>query len=148
MTSTRESIGMALAMAETIDQDRTTEPDQQVTTTTDEEIVDIAQEWKDAGRELVFVTAGKAGVGKSTLINNFLGLKGEKAAKAKRSAGSVTTEVKCHKEEVHGITVRIVDTPGLESADLSRMQEQEALAALSIQTGGNADILHVFGWQI
>ena len=117
------------------------DPDQPVTATADEEILDLVQKWDDANRRLVLVTAGKPGVGKSTLINNLLGLKGEKAAKAKRSAKSVTKTVDYYEREIHGITVRIIDTPGLEARDLTREQEQEALAKLSEFTNGKPDLL-------
>ena len=50
-------------------------------------------------RRLVLVTAGRAGVGKSTVLNNLLGLKGKKGAEAKSSARSVTKYVKCYEEE-------------------------------------------------
>ena len=116
------------------------DPDQPRTATADEEIVDLVQEWKDERRRVVLVTAGRAGVGKSTLINNFLlGLKREKAAEAKRSARSVTKNVHYYEEEVHGITLCIINTPGLESRDLTR--EQEALTTLSELTNNKPDLL-------
>ena len=61
-------------------------PDQPLIATADEDIVDLVQKWGDEKRRLVLVTAGRTGVGKSTLINNLLGLKGRKAAVAKSSA--------------------------------------------------------------
>ena len=77
-----------------------------------------------------------------TLINNFiLGLKREKAAEAKRSARSVTKNVHYYEEEVHGITLCIINTPGLESKDLTREQEQEALTTLSELTNNKPDLL-------
>ena len=82
---------------------------------------------ENAKRRLVLVTAGKVGAGKSTLINNLLVLKGEKAAEAKLSARSVTKSVDYYEKEIAGITVRIIDTPGFESIDLTNKQEQEAL---------------------
>ena len=89
----------------------------------------------------VLVTAGKAGVGKSTLINNLLGLKGEKAAKAKPGAEIVTRSVDYYEEVVHGITVRIIDTPSLEAMDLSSEQNQEALETLSDLTDRKVDLM-------
>ena len=117
------------------------DPDQPVTATADEEIVDLVQKWGNEKRRVVLVTAGRAGVGKSTLINNLLGLKGEEAAKAKRSARSVTKNVDYYEEEVHGITVRIIDTPGLEAQDLNRKEEQEQLATLSLLADEKVDLL-------
>ena len=89
----------------------------------------------------MLVTAGIPGAGKSTLINNLLGLKGKKAAKAKFSRKSVTKHVDYYEGEVHGITVRIIDTPGLEAKDLSSKEEKEELATLSVLTDGKADLL-------
>ena len=111
--------------------------DQPVTTTADEDLIKkLVRE-----RPLVLVTAGKSGAGKSTLINNLLGLKGKKAAESKADPKSVTKTVDYYEEEVRGITVRIIDTPGLEAKDLSSKDEQEALATLSVLTNGKADIL-------
>ena len=115
--------------------------EESATATADEELVDLVQKWDVEKRRLVLVTAGKAGVGKSTVINNLLGLKGEKAAKAKRSARSVTTNVDYYEEVVHGITVRIIDTPGLEAQDLNSKEEQEQLATLSFLADEKADLL-------
>ena len=93
---------------------------------------------KDENRCLVLVIAGRAGVGKSTVLNNLLGLKGENAAAAKSSARSVTKDVKCYEEEKYGVPVRIIDTPGLESKDLTSEEEQEALSRMSDE---NPDLL-------
>ena len=115
------------------------EPDQPLTATADEEIVDRVQRGEEGC--LVLVTAGGARVGKSTLINNLLGLKGDNAAKAKRSARSVTKTVDFYEKKIHGITVRIIDTPGLEAIDLNSKKEQEQLATLSILADEKADLL-------
>ena len=110
--------------------------DQPATTTADEDFIKkLVRE-----RPLVLVTAGKPGAGKSTLINNLLGLKGKKAAESKADPESVTKAVDYYEEEVRGITVRIIDTPGLEAKDLSR-EAQEALEDLSALTDGKADIM-------
>ena len=111
--------------------------DQPVTATADEEFIKkLVRE-----RALVLVTAGKPGAGKSTLINNLLGLRGKKAAESKADPKSVTKTVDYYEEEVRGITVRIIDTPGLEAEDLSSKEEQEALEDLSALTDGKADIM-------
>ena len=97
--------------------------------------------WDDGKRPLVLVTAGKAGVGKSTLINNLLGLEGEKAAEAKPGAEIVTKSIDYYEEVVHGITVRIIDTPSLEAVDLSCEQNQEAPETLSNLTDREVDLM-------
>ena len=70
-----------------------------------------------------------------------LGLTGKKAAKSEPSPDSVTKFVDYFDKEVHGINVRIIDTPGLEAKDLTSKEEQEALATLSILSDGKADIM-------
>ena len=112
--------------------------DQPVTATADEDLEDIKKLLK---RPLVFVTAGKPGAGKSTLINNLLELKGKKAAESEASPNSVTKAIGYYEEEVHGITVRIIDIPGLEAKDLTSKKQQETLQYLSVLTDGKADIM-------
>ena len=72
---------------------------------------------KNKDKRLVIVTAGKSGVGKSTLINNFLQLEGDAAFKARLGPKSVTGKVNYCDREVNGIQVRLIDMPGLHAAD-------------------------------
>ena len=99
---------------------------------------DIIKKREPQRRPLVLVTVGKAGVGKSTLVNNLLGLKGKTAAVGSQVDGAVTTDVDIYEEQVHGMTVRVVDTPGFASRNVS---EDKAMAKLLVRTGGRADIL-------
>ena len=91
---------------------------------------------------VVLVVAGKAGVGKSTLINNFLHLNSSKQAKTGLDGDHVTTEVSEYKEELNGITVKIIDTPGLYAMDLPEATVTKTIAMLNAYTdGGKADLI-------
>ena len=114
--------------------------DQPATTTADEDFEDAVKNLVRK-RPLVLVTVGKAGAGKSTLINNFLRLRGNKVAKSKASPEFGTKGIDCYEQEVHGIVVRIIDTPGLEANHRSSKEEQEELATLSVITDGKADVM-------
>ena len=90
-----------------------------------------------AERPIILAVVGKVGVGKSTLINNFLGLEGTRAASVRKVVtGSVTTEVTQYDGEVNGIAVKMFDTPGFEGA-----VERESLTMLSQSAAGRADFL-------
>ena len=117
-----------------------TSESQPATTTVNKE---YAKEIRKLARRspLVLVTVGIPGAGKSTLINNLLGLKGNKAAETKYSRMSVTEHVDYYEGEVHGIAMCIIDTPGLEAMDLSSKEEEVVLATLSVLTDRKADIL-------
>ena len=114
--------------------------DQPATTTADEDFEDAVKNLVRK-RPLVLVTVGKAGAGKSTLINNFLRLRGDKVAKSKASPEFGTKGIDYYEQEVHGIVVHIIDTPGLEAKHRSSKEEWEELATLSVLTDGKADIM-------
>ena len=106
--------------------------------------MEAIQNWNERAQRsdpIVLVLAGKAGVGKSTLLNNFLGLKKTSKAKTASSGASITTEVAEYKEEINGITVKVIDTPGLEAADLTVEQTRETIAMVNAITDGKADLL-------
>ena len=113
------------------------------TATSNEELFDLIQQWKqdNSMRDIVIVVAGKSGTGKSTLINNFLALDPSRAAEARLQSTSVTKDVKRYDEEVNGVLVRAVDMPGLHARGHTANKEKEVIAALSDCTDGNADIL-------
>ena len=114
--------------------------DHPATTTADEDFEDAVKNLVRK-RPLVLVTVGKAGAGKSTLINNFLRLRGDKVAKSKASPEFGTKGIDYYEQEVHGIVVRIIDTPGLEAKYRSSKEEWEELATLSVLTDGKADVM-------
>ena len=113
------------------------------TATSNEEILDLIQQWKreESKRAIVMVVAGKSGTGKSTLINNFLALDSNKAAESLLQLTSVTKEVARYDGEVNGVLIRAVDMPSLHTRRHSSDKEKEVVAALSHVTDGNADIL-------
>lgn len=90
-------------------------------------------------RPIVLVTAGKSGTGKSTLVNNILGLEGDEAAHEDCSPNPVTTKVKKYKKVVNEVTVEIVDTPGFEAG--SDSNEEEIVKQMSLITGGKVDFI-------
>ena len=66
------------------------------------------------GRPLVLVLLGKSGVGKSTLINNFLDLKKEERCETGDGASTTSLEVVTKEKVKEDIIVQAIDTPGLE----------------------------------
>ena len=68
-------------------------------------------------QRIVIVTVGKTGVGKSTLLNNFLQLEGDTAFKARKGPKPVTEKVAHSVKEINGVQVRVIDMPGLHAPD-------------------------------
>ena len=88
--------------------------------------------------EITLVTAGKSGSGKSSLIASMLGLEGENAPKINHSPSSVSVEVEIFERQINGITLRIVDTPGMGASDV---EEAGIISELQKATQGKADML-------
>ncbi len=88
--------------------------------------------------EITLVTAGKSGSGKSSLIASMLGLEGENAPKINHSPSSVSVEVEIFERRINGITLRIVDTPGMGASDV---EEARIISELQKATQGKADML-------
>ena len=65
-----------------------------------QELTGTLQKWYKATnrKEITLVTAGRSGVGKSTLIRNMLQLKGDAAPKSQHHSTSTTTEVKLYQK--------------------------------------------------
>ena len=115
-------------------------------TSSEEEIIVVNpfEKWFEATRrkEITLVTAGRSGVGKSTLVQNLLRLTGEAdlVPQSRHSPSSVTTEVKVYssyraEEEV---TIRMIDMPGLFTSDVN---DSRVLAELQEKTGGRCDMM-------
>lgn len=64
-------------------------------------------------RPVVIITAGKSGVGKSTLINTFLELEGEDATTAAMQPTPVSQGVSSHHRIINGVNLTVIDIPGL-----------------------------------
>lgn len=98
----------------------------------------MCEEWGalHKGRPLKIVVCGQEGHGKSTLINNFLGLSISKGAITGRTGIAVTTEVRPYEKEVKGIKVVIFDTPGF------LFSNEKTLQYITEVTGGEVDLLY------
>ena len=74
-------------------------------------IEDIMQHWWKDSKEINVLITGRTGVGKSTLVNAILG---QKVAEVGKSLDPQTSIVESFEGKIHGITVRIWDSPGLQ----------------------------------
>lgn len=97
--------------------------------------------WKKAaeGRQLRILIAGLGGVGKSTLINQLLGLK-EDSERAKEGRGGATTVVvsKHGRTTKQGMKVSILDTPGFGDLDI---EDEDIIAMMESETERNLDVI-------
>ena len=127
---------------------KSTNQDQSSETTTDadsdivsdDELQKESELWrkKTKGRPMRVLVCGLGGVGKSTLINNLLQLKGEdKLIAAKRGRATTTAICQCERETKSGIKVCLFDTPGLGDAQLS---DKETIAMMISETNRQLDI--------
>ena len=91
------------------------------------------------GRPLTMVMIGKSGVGKSTLINDFLELEEDEMCATGSGALTETREVVVKASEKLDITVQMIDTPGLGGIDEVRMID--VFKDLSKITNHKADIV-------
>lgn len=105
------------------------------------ELTRLIQTWieESKGRPPVIVTAGKSGVGKSTMINNFLELERDEECLTGDDADATTTEVKLCEKRKNGLLLKLIDTPGV--GGIRKADTKNVLKQLSILTEGRADIL-------
>ena len=61
------------------------------------------------GKTLTFLLIGRTGVGKSSTLNSLLGAE----VAPVNDFDPCTTDVNIHETDLHGVTVRVIDTPGL-----------------------------------
>ena len=106
----------------------------------------IHKEWTkrtDKNKRFVIITAGKAGVGKSTLINNFLQLEGDAMFVARLDPHSVTRRVEYCDKEINGVQVRVIDMPGLHAPDSGDKTDQrtDIIGDLKGVTENGADVV-------
>ena len=102
------------------------------------------EDWKKSpkNRPIVFMTVGRSGVGKSTLINAILQLEGDEKAIVGMTADgqSVTKKVKRYCKEKNGVMVNIFDTPGLGIVGPNKDEERrQTIAEVNVYTEGKVD---------
>ena len=80
-----------------------------MTTTASECRKDVLKKWKQiaADRKMILVVTGRSGSGKTTLINTML----EK--ECQNDGGSTTTAIHSYSNDIEGVEVEMIDTPGL-----------------------------------
>ena len=91
------------------------------------------------GRPLTMVVLGKSGVGKSTLINNFLELEKDEMCETGNGASVTTTEVVIKENVKIDVTIQMIDTPGLGGID--EVRAKDVFKGLSIITNQKADVM-------
>ena len=64
-------------------------------------------------RKMILAVIGRSGTGKTTLINNMLGVECE------NDGGGATTAIHSHGNDVEGVQIAMFDTPGLGMPDQS-----------------------------
>lgn len=99
------------------------------------------EEWekRSNGRPLVIAVVGKSGVGKSTLINNFLGLKGNDLCVTGDGPSITTLKIATKESKKQNITILMIDTPGL--GGVNEISMVEVCKHLTKETDQGIDML-------
>ena len=102
---------------------------------TDSEAKELVKQWLAKRKKtLTVVTSGRVGAGKSALVN---GLVGAMVCDEADTPYSVTQAVGDIVREIHGITVKLFDTPGL---DDPAKNDADTLQEIKQKTNGKGDI--------
>lgn len=95
--------------------------------------------WREATqrKDITMVTAGRSGVGKTTLIHNLLKIE-DKTDKCKKSSSIVTRRVELLAGIREEVMVKMLDMPDISTKDVDH---EKAMAELQEMTGGKCDML-------
>ena len=116
---------------------------------TPQQLEEIVRAVKKQGGKISLMVIGETGTGKSTLINNFLGLTDPsnavglddaiRGAREGDDGESVTESIRSFKAEKNGIEITCFDTPGFE--DTNKISPETIIAKMSAETNKIFDLL-------